>query len=145
AKGRDNARTPMQWDSSPAAGFTTGTPWLPVNPNYKEINAEVALTDEDSVFYTYQKLIALRKQLPVLTEGDFTLLAEEDEQMFVYLRRTETEELLVMGNFSGREATFPLPEGWEGVPPLLANYPNAEGNIFNPWEARMLHRKRGNS
>lgn len=69
AKGRDNARTPMQWDDSLSAGFTTGTPWLPVNPNYKEVNAAAALADEDSIFYYYQKLIALRKQLPVLTEG----------------------------------------------------------------------------
>ncbi|MCD8050806.1 MAG: alpha-glucosidase [Clostridiales bacterium] len=142
AKGRDNARTPMQWDDSPSAGFTTGIPWLPVNPNYQEINAEAALADEDSIFYYYQKLIALRKRLPVLTEGDFTLLAEENEQMFVYLRRTEAEELLVMGNFSGREAEYPLPEGWENVPPLLTNYPNAAGSTFYPWEARMLYRLR---
>ncbi|MCD7927391.1 MAG: alpha-glucosidase, partial [Oscillospiraceae bacterium] len=144
AKGRDNARTPMQWDDSPSTGFTTGTPWLPVNPNYKEINAEAALADEDSIFYTYQKLIALRKRFPVLTEGDFTLLAEADEQMFIYLRQTEEEDLLVMGNFSGREAVYPLPEGWGDTSVLLANYPDAAGSTFHPWEARMLYRKRAN-
>ena len=82
--GRDNARTPMQWTAGENAGFTTGTPWLRVNPNHTEINAEAALADPDSVFYTYQKLIALRKCCPVFAEGDFTLLCPQDDQVFAY-------------------------------------------------------------
>ncbi|MCD8142044.1 MAG: alpha-glucosidase [Clostridiales bacterium] len=141
AKSRDNARTPMQWDGGPSAGFTTGTPWLPVNPNYKEINAAAEVADGNSVFHYYRRLIALRKELPVLVEGDFTLLAEDNPQIFAYLRRTVAEELLVVCNFSGQPASFPLPDGWGGAQVLLANYQSAAGDGFRPWEVRMLYRK----
>ena len=86
AKGRDNARTPMQWSTGKNAGFTEGTPWIGVNPNYKEINAEEELKNPDSVFHYYKKLIALRKEYEILTEGSFRLLLAEDENIFAYER-----------------------------------------------------------
>ena len=107
-KSRDNARTPMQWDGSQHAGFTTGTPWLPVNPNHAEINAEAAEADPDSVFHHYRRLIDLRHGLPVVVHGDYRLLAPEDEQVFAYLRTSEGERLLVVANLSGSPATLDL-------------------------------------
>ena len=132
---RDNARTPMQWTAGPNAGFTTGDPWMKVNPNYTEINAAAALADPDSVFYTYQKLIALRKAHRVFAEGDFTLLCPEDEQVFAYLRRGAGQEMLVAVNLSGRSAPFALPEAFEGRAPLLATQGAPLAGTLRPWEA----------
>ena len=132
---RDNARTPMQWTDGPHAGFTAGTPWMMVNPNYTEINAAAALADPDSVFYTYQKLIALRKAHRVFAEGDFTLLCPEDEQVFAYLRRGAGQEMLVAVNLSGRSAPFALPEAFEGRAPLLATQSAPLAGALRPWEA----------
>lgn len=137
ARGRDNARTPMQWDDSPNAGFTTGTPWLPVNPNYRRINAKAALADPDSVFYYYQKLIRLRKSTPVISHGDFTLLAPEDENVFSYLRENEDTRLLVVCNFTDREQAYQIPDGFENARCLIANYPDTAA-VLRPFEARML-------
>lgn len=107
AKGRDNARTPMQWTGNqPHAGFTTGTPWLAVNPNYPEINVERALTDEDSIFHYYQKLIRLRKQHEVIVYGAFELLNADDEQVFAYTRTFGEERLLIILNFYDKPARF---------------------------------------
>ena len=86
ARSRDNARTPMQWSAGPSAGFTTGTPWIAVNPNYTEINAEEERKDPDSVYHFYQKLIRLRKTHPVFVDGKFDLLLPEDERIFAYTR-----------------------------------------------------------
>ena len=132
---RDNARTPMQWTAGPHAGFTDGDPWMMVNPNYTEINAAAALADPDSVFYTYQKLIALRKAHRVFAEGDFTLLCPEDEQIFAYLRRGAGQEMLVAVNLSGRSAPFDLPEAFEGRAPLLATQGTPLAGALRPWEA----------
>ena len=132
---RDNARTPMQWTAGPHAGFTDGDPWMMVNPNYTEINAAAALADPDSVFYTYQKLIALRKAHRVFAEGDFTLLCPEDEQVFAYLRRGAGQEMLVAVNLSGRSAPFALPEAFEGRAPLLATQGAPLAGVLRPWEA----------
>ena len=132
---RDNARTPMQWTAGPHAGFTDGDPWMMVNPNYTEINAAAALADPDSVFYTYQKLIALRKAHRVFAEGDFTLLCPEDEQVFAYLRRGAGQEMLVAVNLSGRSAPFDLPEAFEGRAPLLATQGAPLAGALRPWEA----------
>ena len=132
---RDNARTPMQWTAGPHAGFTDGDPWMMVNPNYTEINAAAALADPDSVFYTYQKLIALRKAHRVFAEGDFTLLCPEDEQVFAYLRRGAGQEMLVAVNLSGRSAPFALPEAFEGRAPLLATQGAPLAGALRPWEA----------
>lgn len=142
AKGRDNARTPMQWDDSLNAGFTDGTPWLSVNPNYTAINAKAALEDPDSVFHYYRKLIALRKQYPVFVEGDFTLLEAENPHLFVYRRAWQGEELLVVCNFGGEGTPWQLPRGWQDAQVLLANYPQHPGDL-RPWEARILYRKIG--
>ena len=132
---RDNARTPMQWTAGPHAGFTDGDPWMMVNPNYTEINAAAALADPDSVFYTYQKLIALRKAHRVFVEGDFTLLCPEDEQVFAYLRRGAGQEMLVAVNLSGRSAPFALPEAFAGRAPLLATQGAPLAGALRPWEA----------
>ena len=138
---RDNARTPMQWTDGPHAGFTSGTPWMMVNPNYTRINAASALADPDSVFYTYQKLIALRKAHPVFVEGDFTLLCPEDEQVFAYLRRGAGQELLAAVNLSGRSAPFALPEAFAGCEPLLATQGAPQAGVLRPWEAQLYLRE----
>ncbi|MCM3162508.1 alpha,alpha-phosphotrehalase [Metabacillus litoralis] len=109
-KSRDNSRTPVQWNSSPHAGFTSGTPWIDVASNYKEINAKNALADSDSIFYHYQKLISLRKQYDVITTGNYKLLLENDPQIFAYLRQTFNEKLLVVNNFYDQYTEFILPE-----------------------------------
>ncbi len=119
AKSRDNARTPMQWNSGPQAGFTKGTPWCRVNPNYTEINAEEALKDSDSIFYYYQKLISLRKEEPILIYGTFELLCPEDEQVFAYMREWMGKKWLVVCNFYGKPAEFDYP-GRGRV--ILSNY-----------------------
>lgn len=139
AKGRDNARTPMQWSADANAGFTTGTPWLPVNPNYTGINAEAALADKDSVFWYYQRLIALRKQYPVFVQGDFALLEPEHPRLFVYRRAWQGEELLVVCNFGGESTRWELPAEWKNAEVLLANYPQPASEL-RPWEAMILHR-----
>ena len=138
ARGRDNARTPMQWDSSPNAGFTSGTPWLPVNPNYTQVNAAAALADPQSVFHHYRALIALRKTLPVFREGTFTLLCPEDESIFAYTRDTEQEHLLVACNFTDRELPFALPDRFSGAQLLISNYHNPNPTLL-PYEAAMLY------
>jgi oligo-1,6-glucosidase len=112
-KSRDNARTPMQWDSSENAGFTTGTPWLPVNPNYTTINAQAQLQDPDSVFHYYRKLIALRRNSPwsdLIVYGDYQLLAPEDPNIFAYIRRFEGKTLCVVCNLTAKPAKFSVPE-----------------------------------
>ena len=102
---RDNARTPMQWDGSPHAGFTTGEPWIPVNPNHTEINAEAAVADPDSVFHHYRRLIELRHAEPAVAYGDFTMLLEDDPQVYAFTREHEGTELLVLVNVSGEPAS----------------------------------------
>lgn len=138
AKGRDNARTPMQWDNSEHAGFTTKTPWIKVNPNYKEINVEDQLKDSDSVFSYYKKLITLRKTHTVFVDGAFSLIMEKDENIFAYTRKNEDTELLVVCNFFGKEADCLLPEGFSQENLLLCNYNEVESqNKLRAYEARM--------
>ena len=137
---RDNARTPMQWTAGENAGFTTGTPWMRVNPNHTVINAEAALADPDSVFHTYRKLIALRKAYPVFVEGDFTLLCPEDPQVFAYLRRGAGQELLAAVNLSGQPAAFALPEAFRGCQPLLDTQGTPDSGVLRPWEALLYLR-----
>lgn len=139
ARSRDNARTPMQWSAGENAGFTTGTPWLPVNPNYTEVNAEAALADPDSVFHHYRRLIALRKALPVFRDGTFTLLAPEDEQIFAYTRDTDKAHMLVVCNFSGEHAEFTVPAPYaDGGEILIENYRDRE-SFLRPYEARIYY------
>lgn len=102
-KGRDNARTPMQWNEQVHSGFTKGTPWIEVNPRYKEINVDAALEDKESIFYHYKHLISLRKKLDVITIGDFNLIFKDHPKIFAYERRSENEKVVVLCNFSSEE------------------------------------------
>ena len=135
ARSRDNARTPMQWSGAENAGFTTGTPWLKVNPNYKTINADNQLSDPDSVFSYYQRLIRLRKGHPVFREGTFRLVLADHEDIFAYTRTTATAQLLVVCNFRGADIEDPLAIG---EIPVLCNYPDQPllGRL-RPYEARI--------
>jgi oligo-1,6-glucosidase len=148
-RSRDNARTPMQWDSGDHAGFSTGTPWMPVNPNHREINAEAQRNDPASVFSHYKKLIALRHELPVVAHGDFHMLLPIDENIYAFVRRLDGVELLVLGNFSSDAVTAELPdaEEWSRAGLVLSNYPDvapaSSGRIaLRPWEARVHRRAR---
>jgi oligo-1,6-glucosidase len=141
--GRDNARTPMQWDASEHAGFTTGTPWLAVNPNHREINAEAERADAGSVFHHYRRLIELRHTEPAVALGDFTMLLEDDERVYAFTRRLDGVELLVVANFSGEPVTAGVPdaEAWAAAELLLGNAGPAGGDLtLAPWEAR-IHRR----
>lgn len=141
AKGRDNARTPMQWSGEVNAGFTKGTPWLEVNPNYTKINAESELSDPDSVFYYYQKLIRLRKEHSVFVNGEFTLLMEEDPQVFAYIRKEGDTEVLVCANFSETPAACDLLSEWKDGEVLIWNYKEkGETGVLRPYEAMMIRR-----
>ncbi len=142
AKSRDNARTPMQWNAQDNAGFTTGIPWLGVNPNYKEINAEKESKDPDSVYQFYRRLIRLRKTYPVFTDGKFELLLPEDEQIFAYTRTDRETELLVCANFTKEPAKCSLPAQWQDAEILIHNYKGAVADELRPYEAVMLLRKR---
>ena len=141
---RDNARTPMQWDDSEQAGFTTGTPWIAVNPNYKEINAKAETADPNSVFHYYKKLIALRKQTPIMVYGKYEPLFEESEDWFVYTRTLENEKLLVVCSFTDQETAFTIPEEFAGAELLISNMENAydKGTVtLRPYEAFVLWKK----
>lgn len=106
AKGRDNARTPMQWDASNNAGFSKAEPWLPVNPNYQTINVAAALADDQSIFYTYQRLIQLRKKHDLIKFGDFELINETEAEVFAYRRTYQGEKWLIVSNFSEQSNFF---------------------------------------
>lgn len=115
-RSRDNSRTPMLWDDSDNAGFTTGTPWIKVDERYKDLNAKQQLEDPNSIFHHYRKLIALRKSIPVITDGDFKRLDDGHPQLFSYSRSNENETLIVISNFSEQEAVMELPDSiWEQV------------------------------
>lgn len=137
AKSRDNARTPMQWDDTENAGFTTGTPWIRLNPNYTEINAASQVNDPDSVFSCYRTLVALRKKYPVFADGRFEMLLPDDEDIFAYTRENESEKLLVICNFHGKEIPCQLREEQEGMELLVSNYKEQSMDVLKPYEARM--------
>lgn len=138
-KSRDNARTPMQWDASENAGFTTGKPWIAVNPNYKKINVADQLKREDSVFHYYQKLIRLRKENEIIVYGNYELLLPEDENIFAYKRTLDNQKLLVVCNFSKSEQRFDF-SGYENAKVLISNYNRdaREDGILKPYEATVL-------
>lgn len=143
-KGRDNARTPMQWDSSENAGFTAGTPWLKLNPNYREINAAQAVADQDSIYHYYRKLIKLRKEHDIIVFGKYDLILENHENIYAYTRTLGTERLVVMSNFSGDETQFDLPDNIEfnTAEMLIGNYKVHEREpitslTLKPYEARV--------
>ena len=125
---RDNARTPVQWDASRHAGFTTGSPWIAVNPNANHINAAAQVDDPDSVYSFYRKVIALRHSEPVVSHGDFTMLLPRDEHVYAFVRSLPDTRLLVLGNFSGQDQEVTLddadvPLAWGSAELVLGNYP----------------------
>ncbi|GEO46645.1 glycoside hydrolase family 13 protein [Companilactobacillus kimchii] len=136
-KGRDNARTPIQWDETEHAGFTTGTPWLGVNPNYKSINVKDALADKNSLFYTYKKLIQLRKDNPIMIWGDFKLLDTSDE-IFAFEREYQGEKWLIVNNFSNNKHKLQLADVNIGEM-IIQNYDHKITDVsdleLNPWES----------
>ncbi|PWI57425.1 glycoside hydrolase family 13 protein [Sulfoacidibacillus thermotolerans] len=144
AKGRDNARTPMQWDASPHAGFTTGTPWIKVNPNYVEINVEKARRDPNSVFHYYQKLIQLRKQHLIVVYGKYELILEDHPQIYAFTRTLDREVWLVVNNFYDGSPVFELPQeiSYSAYDLMIANYdvdPLEQPRHFSlrPYETRV--------
>ncbi len=144
AKSRDNARTPMQWDTTANAGFTAGTPWMQVNPNYTAINAADEVADTGSVFHYYQTLIRLRKQYPIFSEGDFTLLFADHPALFAYQRRLGDQVMTVLCNFYEEPLTLPAAEV-AALPLdtlLLGNYDApVDAAHFRPYEARIYLNK----
>jgi oligo-1,6-glucosidase len=147
-RSRDNARTPMQWDGSPGAGFSTGTPWIAVNPNYPQINAAAQSGDPDSVLAHYRSVIDLRHTDPVVAYGDFTMLLPTDDRVYAFTRSWRGSTLLVLGNFSGEQVPAPVPDAadWAGAEFVLGNYPPeaapaVPGSIvLRPWESRIYRR-----
>ena len=141
-KSRDNARTPMQWDDSPNAGFTTGKPWLAVNPNYKKINAAEQVVRGDSVFHYYKKLIELRHTYDIIVYGHYNLLEAEDPDLYVYTRELDGQKLLVACNFSENEREYMPEEEFRSGEVLIQNY---EGDVFDgnlgPYEAYVIYVK----
>ncbi|WP_407281405.1 glycoside hydrolase family 13 protein [Lactococcus formosensis] len=137
AKGRDNARTPMQWSNAKTAGFSTGHPWLAINPNYEKINVDAALEDENSIFYTYQKLIALRKENPIIVWGEFELLKDTAEEVFAYIRSYKGENWLIVANFSANENQFS--SSYEVKEEVIHNYSEVIDDVkeivLKPYEA----------
>lgn len=141
-KSRDNARTPMQWSDSEQAGFTTGTPWIAVNPNYREINAKAQAADPESVFHYYRKLIALRREHPIMVYGRYEELLADSEELFVYTRTLESETLLVVCSFCDHETAFAIPQEFAGASCLISNrngdYTGTKITL-KPYEAFVLH------
>ncbi|KAB2492885.1 glycoside hydrolase family 13 protein [Priestia endophytica] len=142
--GRDNSRTPMQWDRTENAGFSEGTPWIKVNENYKNINVEKALDDPHSLYHYYKKLINLRKEKEVLVYGDYHLILEEDDKIYAYIRTLKEEKVLVIVNLFKECAYFHLPSEYQGsaYQLLLSNYDIKEEQNVNyielqPYEARV--------
>lgn len=145
-KSRDNARTPMQWSAELQAGFTTGEPWIPVAKNYARINAERALNDENSIFYHYQALIALRKEYDIIVQGDYKPLLDNHQQVFAYTRNWQNEKLLVVSNFYSEEVTVHFNiEPVEEVKIILSNYPDStttlEEIVLRPYESIVYYLK----
>ena len=146
AMSRDNARTPVQWDAGPNAGFTTGEPWLAVNPDHVEVNVAAQRDDPDSVLAHYRRLIALRHAEPVVVDGDFRMLLPHDERVYAFTRTLDATSLLVLGNFSGAPAPAPVPDaaGWARAE-LLVGRERAPGTdadpiVLAPWEGRVYRR-----
>ncbi|MCR5451301.1 MAG: alpha-glucosidase [Lachnospiraceae bacterium] len=132
---RDNARTPMQWDDSKNAGFTTGTPWLRINPDYTYVNAKDATERDDSVYAYYKKLISLRKSSELIVYGDFKLLDPDNAEVFSYIRTLGDERLFVACNFTDHEIELSMPGEFENGVRIIGNYENEMKNTLRPYEA----------
>ncbi|WP_026506808.1 glycoside hydrolase family 13 protein [Butyrivibrio sp. MC2013] len=133
---RDNARTPMQWDDSANGGFTTGTPWLRVNPNYVSINAKEEVARQSSVFHYYRRLIELRKKSELIVQGDFRMLLPDSKEIFAYMRTLGEEKLLVACNFTDKDVSFTLPDEFEDGRRIIGNYEDEpDSGALRPYEA----------
>jgi oligo-1,6-glucosidase len=137
---RENSRTPFQWNASPNAGFTEGKPWLKVHPNHTTINAESQENDTDSTLNYFRTLIQLRKKEPTLIYGSYTLLDEENEKVYAYLRELNGRKIVVLLNFTSQEALFSIPISAVGAKILLSNYnqKSIESNKLLPYEAAII-------
>ena len=143
-RSRDNARTPMQWNASVQGGFTSGEPWIRINPNYKEINAVQQLGDPDSVFHYYQKLIRLRKEKDIIVYGDFEALCRDDDKIFAYTRKLDQKKLLTVCNFSDQDAEMEIPEEFAGAQCLITNLGRTvfdRNFVLRPYEAFVLYKE----
>ena len=142
-KGRDNARTPMQWDDSAYAGFSTATPWIMVNPNYTKINAKDQINREDSVFKYYQKLIKLRHESELIVYGTYDLILDDDKDIYAYIRTLGDKKLIVYCNFSENTREVELPEEFTNGKVLISNYSDAKVNhkiTLRPYEAIVIQK-----
>ena len=142
-KGRDNARTPMQWDDSAYAGFSTANPWIMVNPNYTKINAKDQINREDSVFKYYQKLIKLRHENELIVYGTYDLILDDDKDIYAYIRTLGDEKLIVYCNFSENTREVELPEEFVNKKVLISNYSDAKANqkiTLRPYEAIVIQK-----
>ena len=142
-KGRDNARTPMQWDDSAYAGFSTANPWIMVNPNYTKINAKDQINREDSVFKYYQKLIKLRHESELIVYGTYDLILDDDKDIYAYIRTLGYEKLIVYCNFSENTREVELPEEFTNGKVLISNYIDAKVNhkiTLRPYEAIVIQK-----
>lgn len=142
-KGRDNARTPMQWDDSAYAGFSTANPWIMVNPNYTKINVKDQINREDSVFKYYQKLIKLRHESELIVYGTYDLILDDDKDIYAYIRTLGDEKLIVYCNFSENTREVELPEEFVNKKVLISNYSDAKANqkiTLRPYEAIVIQK-----
>ncbi|NVY96003.1 alpha-glucosidase [Lactobacillus sp. DCY120] len=145
-KSRDNARTPFPWNNSKNAGFSQGTPWIPVSPDYPQMNAQQALADPDSVFYYYQKLIALRKKYSVVIDGRYENINSQDSEVYGFMRTNSQEQLIVICSFSQDPVNYSLPAEFTGSKLLLANYSSMPASLekqieLPPYAALVYYRK----
>lgn len=145
-KSRDNARTPMPWDGSETSGFSTGQPWIPLSPDNREINVADNLDDPHSVFYHYQKLITLRKEYPIIVNGDYQLINADDSDIYSYIRTDKNEKLLVVCSFTSNKVNFILPKNltYKTSKLLLSNYQHSKTELqslieLQPFEALIFH------
>jgi alpha-glucosidase len=141
ASSRDNSRTPMQWDSTANAGFSSGSPWMKVNSNYTNINVEKQEKDGESILSFYKKMISLKKANEVFTYGQYDLLLEGDKQIYAYTRTSEEDQVIIITNLSAKEAAFTSDFTLKPENLLLNNYPAAEAQgesiTLKPYEARV--------
>ena len=143
AKSRDNARTPMQWSDGEQAGFTSGEPWMRINPNYKEINAQAQVEDKNSIFHCYKTLVEFRKKYPVFVDGSFEMLLEKDENIFAYTRDNADAQLLVVCNFYGKTIACPNELQKNAMELILCNYEDISNPAkLRPFEARVYFLKK---
>ena len=145
-KGRDNARTPVQWDNTENAGFTSGSPWLPINPNYKEINVKNALQDKNSIFYTYKKLIQIRKENPIVVWGNYELLLPNHPFVYSYTREYKDEKWLVVANINDAAEKISIDVDTAPEKIIINNYSRTKVKLNNiilkPYEAFVVKLKR---